>query len=142
MRRLLMNSFITSTRIEEAGRMKKVLVLVTLLLGIGIVAGCTNTPSKEKMNEELKKPEVVAVIEKNLKNLDNNAFTENGKIKSYEIDYNQTYYNPMGGIGFYIIINGDDDLSIKTTLMNSNDKYRLATVALSRDLSKLIRTEN
>ena len=142
MRRLLMNSFITSTRIEEAGRMKKVLVLITLLLGIGIVAGCRNTPSKEKMNEELKKPEVVAVIEKNLKNLDNNAFTENGKIKSYEIDYNQTYYNPMGGIGFYIIINGDDDLSIKTTLMNSNDKYRLATVALSRDLSKLIRTEN
>ena len=137
-----MNSFITSTRIEEAGRMKKVLVLVTLLLGIGIIAGCKNTPSKDRMNEELKKPEVVEVIEKNLKNLDNNAFTENGKIKSYEIDYNQTYYNPMGGIGFYIIINGDDDLSIKTTLMNSNDKYRLATVALSRDLSKLIRTEN
>ena len=122
--------------------MKKVLKLIAILLGIGIVAGCTNTPSKEKMNEELQKPEVAAVIEKNLKNLDNNAFTENGKIKSYEIDYNQTYYNPMGGIGFYIIINGDDDLSIKTTLMNSNDKYRLATVALSRDLSKLIRTEN
>ena len=91
-----MNSFITSTRIEEAGRMKKELVLVTLLLGIGIVAGCTNIPSKEKMNEELQKPEVAAVIEENLKNLDNNAFTENGKIKSYEIDYNQTYYNPMG----------------------------------------------
>ena len=122
--------------------MKKVLKLVAILFGIGIIAGCMNTPSKQRMNEELKKPEVVEVIEKNLKNLDNNAFTENGKIKSYEIDYNQTYYNPMGGIGFYIIINGDDDLSIKTTLMNSNDKYRLATVALSRDLSKLIRTEN
>ena len=48
----------------------------------------------------------------------------------------------MGGIGFYIIITGDDELSIKTTLMYDNDKYRLATVALSRDLSKLIRTEN
>ncbi len=122
--------------------MKKVLKLIAILFGIGIVAGCTNTPSKTKMNEELQKPEVIAVIEKNLKNLDNNAFTEIGKIKSYEIDYNQTYYNPMGGIGFYIIINGDDDLSIKTTLMYDNDKYRLATVALSRDLSKLIRTEN
>lgn len=122
--------------------MKKVLKLIAILFGIGIIAGCKNTPSKEKMNEELKKPEVAAVIEENLKNLDNNAFTENGKIKSYEIDYNQTYYNPMGGIGFYIIINGDDDLSIKTTLMYDNDKYRLATVALSRDLSKLIRTEN
>ena len=122
--------------------MKKVIKLIAILLGIGIIAGCMNTPSKEKMNEELQKPEVAAVIEKNLKNLDNNAFTENGKIKSYEIDYNQTYYNPMGGIGFYIIINGDDELSIKTTLMYNNDKYRLATVALSRDLSKLIRTEN
>ena len=122
--------------------MKKVLKLIAILLGIGIIAGCMNTPSKEKMNEELQKPEVAAVIEKNLKNLDNNAFTENGKIKSYEIDYNQTYYNPMGGIGFYIIINGDDELSIKTTLMYDNDKYRLATVALSKDLSKLIRTEN
>ena len=122
--------------------MKKVLKLVAILFGIGIIAGCMNTPSKEKMNEELQKPEVAAVIEENLKNLDNNAFTENGKIKSYEIDYYQTYYNPMGGIGFYIIINGDEALSINTTLMYDNDKYRLATVALSRDLSKLIRTEN
>ena len=122
--------------------MKKVLKLVAILFGIGIIAGCKNTTSKEKMNEELQKPEVAAVIEENLKNLDNNAFTENGKIKSYEIDYYQTYYNPMGGIGFYIIINGDEALSIKTTLMYDNDKYRLATVALSKDLSKLIRTEN
>ena len=122
--------------------MKKVLKLVAILFGIGIIAGCMNTPSKEKMNEELQKPEVAAVIEENLKNLDNNALTENGKIKSYEIDYYQTYYNPMGGIGFYIIINGDEALSIKTTLMYDNDKYRLATVALSKDLSKLIRTEN
>ena len=122
--------------------MKKVLKWIAILFGIGIIAGCMNTPSKEKMNEELQKPEVAAVIEENLKNLDNNAFTENGKIKSYEIDYYQTYYNPMGGIGFYIIINGDEALSIKTTLMYDNDKYRLATVALSKDLSKLIRTEN
>ena len=62
--------------------MKKVLKLVAILLGIGILGGCMNTPSKERMNEELKKPEVIAVIEENLKNLDNNAFTEIGKIKS------------------------------------------------------------
>ena len=47
--------------------MKKVLVLVTLLLGIGIVAGCMNTPYKEKKNEELQKPEVVEVIEAAIK---------------------------------------------------------------------------
>ena len=121
--------------------MKKVLVLVTLLLGIGIVAGCMNTPSKEKMNEELQKPEVVAVIEKNLKNLNNNAFTENGKIKSYEIDYNQTYYNPMGGIEFYMIINGDNKLVIKPTLTRFNDKYGLGAGVLSEALSELLKKE-
>ena len=80
MRRLLMNSFITSTRIEEAGRMKKVLVLVTLLLGIGFIAGCMNSPSKERMNEELKKPEVVEIIEEAIKKRDSKALTEAGKI--------------------------------------------------------------
>ena len=65
-----------------------------------------------------------------------------GKLNLMKLIIIKTYYNPMGGIGFYIIINGDDELSIKTTLMYDNDKYRLATVALSRDLSKLIRTEN
>ena len=136
-----MNSFITSTRIEEAGRMKKVLVLVTLLLGIGIVVGCTNTPSKEKMNEELKKPEVVAVIEKNLKNLDNNAFTENGKIKSYEIDYNQTYYNPMGGIEVIIYVNGNQNLKLQYTVVKTNNKYEIGSGSGSEELAKLLEEE-
>ena len=136
-----MNSFITSTRIEEAGRMKKVLVLVTLLLGIGIVAGCKNTPSKDRMNEELKKPEVVEVIEQALKNLDKNALTEDGIIKSYEIDYNKTYYNPMGGIEFNMIINGDNKLVIEPTLTRFNDKYRVGSGVLSEALSELLKKE-
>ena len=121
--------------------MKKVLVLVTLLLGIGIIAGCTNTPSKEKMNEELQKPEVVEVIEQALKNLDKNALTEDGIITSYEIDYDKTYYNPMGGIEFYMIINGDNRLVIKPTLTKFNDKYGLGAGVLSEALSELLKKE-
>ena len=60
--------------------MKKVLKLVAILLGIGILGGCMNTPSKERMNEELKKPEVVKLIEDNLKEYDKDAFTEKGII--------------------------------------------------------------
>ena len=121
--------------------MKKVLVLVTLLLGIGIIAGCMNKPSKERMNEELKKPEVVEVIEQALKNLDKNALTEDGIIKSYEIDYDKTYYNPMGGIEFYMIINGDNKLVINPTLTKFNDKYGLGAGVLSEDLSELLKKE-
>ena len=118
--------------------MKKVLVLVTLLLGIGIVAGCMNTPSKEKMNEELQKPEVVEVIEEAIKKRDSKAFTEAGKIKTYNIDYDKTYYNPMGGINFTIYINGDRNLNIQDTLNKYSSKYSLGAKLLSEDFSELI----
>ena len=67
--------------------MKKVLKWIAILFGIGIIAGCINTPSKERMNEELKKPEVVEVIEKTIKNIEKNISGENNKIINYEIDY-------------------------------------------------------
>ena len=77
--------------------MKTVLKLFAILFGIGIIAGCMNTPSKERMNEELKKPEVVAVIEKTIKNIEKNISGENNKIINYEIDYEKTHQNAGGG---------------------------------------------
>ena len=121
--------------------MKKVLKLFAILFGIGMIAGCMNKPSKERMNEELKKPEVVEVIEQALKNLDKNALTEDGIIKSYEIDYDKTYYNPMGGIEFYMIINGDNKLVIEPTLTKFSNKYRLGAGLLSEALSELLKKE-
>lgn len=121
--------------------MKKILKLVAILLGIGILGGCMNKPSKERMNEELKKPEVVEVIEQALKNLDKNALTEDGIIKSYEIDYDKTYYNPMGGIEFYMIINGDNKLVIEPTLTRFNNKYGLGAGVLSEALSEMLKKE-
>ena len=119
--------------------MKKVLKLVAILLGIGIIAGCTNTPSKEKMNEELKKPEVVKLIDEALKGFDKDAFTDNGIIKTYEIDYNETDYNPMGGINFTIYINGDKNLNIQDTLNKYSRGYSLGAKVLSPELSHLRR---
>lgn len=136
-----MNSFITGTRIEEAGRMKKVLVLVTLLLGIGIVAGCMNTPSKEKMNEELQKLEVVEVIEEAIKKRDSKAFTEAGKIKTYNVDYDKTTYNPMGGIEVIIYVNGNQNLKLQYTVVKSNNKYEIGSGSGSEELAKLLKEE-
>ena len=119
--------------------MKKILKLVAILLGIGILGGCMNTPSKERMNEELKKPEVVKLIEDDLKEYDKNAFTEKGIIKTYEIDYNETNYNPMGGIDFTIYINGDRSLNIQDTLNKYSNKYSLGAKVLSENFSELIR---
>ena len=119
--------------------MKKVLKLVAILLGIGILGGCMNTPSKERMNEELKKPEVVKLIEDNLKEYDKDAFTEKGIIKTYEIDYNETNHNPLGGINFTIYINGDRNLTIQDTLNKYSRGYSLGAKVLSPELSHLLR---
>ena len=121
--------------------MKKVLAIIAVVVGVFSLFVYMNTPSKQRMNEELKKPEVVEVIEQALKNLDKNALTEDGIIKSYEIDYDKTYYNPMGGIEFYMIINGDNKLVIKPTLTRFNDKYGLGAGVLSEALSELLKKE-
>ena len=118
--------------------MKKVLKLIAILLGIGIIAGCVHTPSKERMNEELKKPEVIAVIEESIKNLDNAAFTEKGVIHSYAIDYDRTEYNPMGGINTTIIVNDNPDLYIICVVKKKNQGYTVGGGVVSGALNKLV----
>ena len=122
--------------------MKKVLKLIAILLGIGIIAGCTNTPSKTKMNEELQKPEVVEVIEEAIKKRDSKAFTEAGKIKTYNIDYDKTYYNPMGGIEVIIYVNGNQNLKLQYTVVKTNNKYEIGSGSGSEELVKLLEKEN
>ena len=57
--------------------MKKVLWVIILLFGLGIIAECMNTPSKQRMNEELKKPEVVKLIDEAIKGLGLTPKSEN-----------------------------------------------------------------
>ena len=118
--------------------MKKVLKWIAILLGIGIIAGCMNKPSKEKMNEELKKPEVVAVIEESIKNMDNAAFTEKGVVHSYAIDYDRTEYNPMGGINTTIIVNDNPDLYIIYVVKKKNKGYTVGGGVVSGALNKRV----
>ena len=57
-----------------------------------------------------------AAIENMLRVVDEKALTSEGKIKSYKIDDSYTYKNPMGGVGIKLIINNDNDLTVKTVL--------------------------
>ena len=119
--------------------MKKFLAIIVVVVGVFSLFVYMNTPSKERMNEELKRPEVVKLIEDNLKEYDKDAFTEKGIIKTYEIDYNETDYNPMGGISFTIYINGDRNLNIQDTLNKYSRGYSLGAKVLSPELSHLLR---
>ena len=119
--------------------MKKFLAIIALIVGVFSLFVYMNTPSKQRMNEELKKPEVVKLIDEALKGFDKDAFTDNGIIKTYEIDYNKTEYSPMGGINFTIYINGDRNLNIQDTLNKYSRGYSLGAKVLSPELSHLLR---
>ena len=65
--------------------MKKIISIIIALMVAFLIGGCSKmigTPSKQEMIKVVKSEEAKRVIEKNLKNLDENALTDKGLIKS------------------------------------------------------------
>jgi len=82
------------------------------------------------------------VFEAGLKNLDPKALTEEGVIKTYEIDYDSIYHNPMGEIMIKLYLNGDKALYINDSLNKYGDsKIEGGGSALSPKLSKLLKEQ-
>ena len=127
--------------------MKKVLLILgAVLLGIVLViGGCKvqEKSQKEQMLEIVKGEEVKKIIEETLKNEDSKALTNEGVIKSYQIDEKSIKHNPMGGIMFNIIINNDKELYGMFGLQKDSQtqKIRGTGMDLSVKLSKLIERE-
>ena len=127
--------------------MKKVLLILgVVLLGTMIaIGGCKvqEKSQKEQMLEIVKSEEVKKIIEETLKNEDSKALTNEGVIKSYQIDEKSIKHNPMGGIMFNIIINNDKELYGMFGLQKDShtQKIRGTGMDLSVKLSKLIERE-
>ncbi|EUJ31232.1 hypothetical protein MFLO_09262 [Listeria floridensis FSL S10-1187] len=124
--------------------MKKTgLVVLGLILLIGIGFGVKmymdNQTLNEDMQEVVNSEEAKKVFEEGLKNLDKNALTDKGIIKTYKIDDGSIEHNPMGGIMVRLYINGDDKLYIDDSL-NKYDGSNLegGGSAISPKLSKLL----
>ena len=104
--------------------MKKIISIIMVVMVLFLIGGCSKmigTPSKEEMIKVVKSEEGKKIIEEGLKNIEKDALTEKGVIKSYEVDYDSVKYNPMGGIMFDIYINNDKELYIRKTLVRGID---------------------
>ena len=123
-------------------------IIVGILLSYLAIVVITKYREKVYIREELQKPEVIAVIEKALRNVEDYIIREpNGIgvsdkkirdkdasergiseyhiIKSYEIDYDKTFKNSWGfGIETSIFINGNPDLIIGILVSNSESTGR------------------
>ena len=125
--------------------MKKVLISIILVIAIiAILIVGKIQMDKYRVKSIVHGEEGKAAIENMLKIMDEKALTPEGKIKSYKIDDSYTYKNPIGGVNISIIVNGDKEMIINTTLerYSSSGKYEINSKAVSPKLSQEIKRGN
>ena len=86
------------------------LLVVGLLIWVGSKVK-DHLDFQQEMIRIVHSKEVKELIVHDLKQKDPDAFTDQGKIRSYEIDDETIEHNPMGGIMFEVIINGDKKIT-------------------------------
>jgi len=129
--------------------MKKIFVIflsiITLSSGM-ILGGCSMINSRseqEEMIQIVESKKMKNVIEEGLKKIDPQALTPEGKIKSYEIDKKSLAQNPMGGLMFDLIINGDEEVTLGYVITeDENGKFHRDGTVWSPKLTELMDGEN
>ena len=122
---------------------KSMIILISILAVIGIaVGGCS-------MHQYQKKQEMIAiatsdearkVYENHMKANDPKALTEDGIIKSYDIDTETLEYNPMGGLMVRIYFNNDKELDFHFGLIKDNSgNYESYGYTVSPKLSSMLK---
>ena len=103
---------------------KSMIILFSILAVIGItIGGCSmhQYQKKQEMIAITTSDEAKKVYEEYLKKEDPKALTEEGIIKSYEIDNESLYYNPMGGMEVTVYVNYDKDLEFQFGIIKDNE---------------------
>ena len=105
-----------------------------LLLGVLLWGGLlvkNHLDFQHEMVQIVHSKEVKELIVHDLKQEDPDAFTEKGKIQSYEIDDETIEHNPIGGIMFEVIINGDKEITGSMGLRRRSEDGPIRSVGMS-----------
>ena len=103
---------------------KSMIILFSILAVIGIAVGGYSMHQYQKKQEMIAiatSDEARKVYESHMKALDQNALTDYGVIKAYEIDNESLYYNPMGGMEVTVYVNYDKDLEFQFGIIKDNE---------------------
>lgn len=115
-----------------------------LLLGVLVWGGLlvkNHLDFQYEMVQIVHSKEVEKLIIHDLKLKDPNAFTEKGRIHSYAIDDKTIEHNPMGGIMFDVVINGDKEIIGSMGLWKTSEDGPIESVGMdaSKGLQKLMK---
>ena len=103
---------------------KSMIILISILAVIGIAVGGWSMHQYQKKQEMIAiatSDEAKKVYENHMRALDPKALTDDGIIKSYEIDKDTLYYNPMGGMEVTVYVNDDEDLEFQFGIIEDNE---------------------
>lgn len=118
--------------------------MVVFSLSLG---GCSffngQSAKKQEMIQIAESKKMKVAIEEYLKNLDPEALTLNGKIKTYRILKDKLKYNPMEGINIEIVINNDDKLIVDMVVIEKESGlYHVAASSTPTELDELLEGKN
>ena len=118
-------------------------VLISILAVTVLAIGGYKVMKQMEHNEMMKivkSDEVQMVIEKRLRTIDSKAFTLEGVIQSYEVDYNSVKHNPMGGIMVKIYVNHKKENLVTLTLVKEtiDNRIHMGSSSVSKELRETI----
>lgn len=90
-------------------------------------------------DEEMKRPEIVALIKEELLKLDSQAFTENGKIRSYRVNVEKMSSVEDRGLDSELLINGDENLKMHISIRKKEGKYEFGGGFTYEELDKFLK---
>lgn len=119
------------------------IILFSILAVIGIAVGGYSMHQYQKKQEMIAiatSDEAKKVYENHMKANDPKALTEDGIIKSYDIDTETLEYNPMGGLMVRIYFNNDKELDFHFGLIKDNSgNYESYGYTVSPKLSSMLK---
>ncbi len=90
-------------------------------------------------DEEMKRPEIVALIKEELLKLDPQAFTEKGKIRSYKVNVKKMRSVEDRGLDSELLINGDENLKMHISIRKKDGKYEFGGGFTYEELDKFLK---
>ena len=127
---------------NKAIKIVGIVMAIILAIGILIIGGYKVMQKVEydQMVKIVKSDEVQMVIEKRLRTIDSKAFTSEGVIQSYEVDYNSVKHNPMGGIMVKIYVNHKKENLVTLTLVKetTDNRIHMGSSSVSKELRETI----
>ena len=115
------------------------LIVIILLIGVPMLNFLL---MKQRINQEMQRvarsEHAKELIEEHIKRKDPKAFTDEGIIKNYEIDYNSVEHNPMGCFTINTYMNNDKELYMRFLFEKDRGYLDIGGGTISGKLSDML----